>query len=169
MGGQDSFSAQMGRVFDLWANSTDQSLQAQFNGSDSSINYLTQLISDGKLIAGRSTKGRSTEPSVPGLDNDEILQRHITRALFAYAIPELWRWSDWSPFIMEMDAPCDADVSLLIPGLDADVAKATRACYNGLLYFLSTPMYSKPPGLDELASASQTDFGGLNMTDLVVG
>ncbi|KAF7554695.1 hypothetical protein G7Z17_g2698 [Cylindrodendrum hubeiense] len=160
---QDSFSNYMGQVINGWANLTAVSLAAIFNGSDSSIDTLWDVISDGKLITGSfsTSAGTVTEPD---------LRANIERTFYAYSIPILWQFSATWAFVMDSGYSCSEDKELS-SYLDDDTMEATGACYDGNQYYLvypkgdSTSCHS-PPGLDSLDGDI---FGKLTVEELITG
>jgi hypothetical protein len=177
----------MGQVISAWGNVTEAALAKLFDGTDPSIDTLTSLIWDGKLIEGAVNSSPASPPTTEPLGSDTALQASIARAFFAFAIPAIWSVSGLSPFVIDAGYACGT-IDPLGEYLSPDSMHAAYACYNGNLYYLATPEgkalrcetggcrgcqvscrknhFSTPPGLGSLQGAA---FGGISVSDIIVG
>lgn len=175
----------MGQAIWAWANITEEAVTNVFNGSDPSIQTLTQLISHGQLIEG-SENGHAS--STPGPPTDAKLQESVVSAFFAYTIPAAWTLSGTRAFVVDAGSPCDAQYPLSPTWFSTDIADATKGCYNGNLYYIINPsgpsqycgagscdgcvpvctpsFFSQPPGLDKLDGKA---YGGITVASLIQG
>ncbi|AEO70565.1 glycoside hydrolase family 18 protein [Thermothielavioides terrestris NRRL 8126] len=184
---QDAFSAYMGQVVTGWGYVNEQSLRWLFNGSDTSIDRLTTLVSDGKFIAG----GDHLMPNIATVGTSDTslsaIQANISKAFFAFAIPQIWSLSGTHAFVLDSGYPCDTQ-DPVGDYVDTDVMHKTFGCYNDKLYYLVYPdgdaetcdppacpgcqescvdnKFSMPPGLDSLDGSA---FGGVKVSDLIAG
>ncbi|KAH8649335.1 hypothetical protein BX600DRAFT_388677 [Xylariales sp. PMI_506] len=184
---QDAFSDYMGQAVSGWGNSTEMALKSLFDGSDDSTSLLTSLIANGQLIEG-AVGGVAEYPDVTAGDTTQAaLQASISKALFAFAIPQLWAIAGTRAFILDSGYDCGT-IDPEGDYLSTDTMHATAGCYdgNGKLYYLVYPKgdaedcdggdgtatsctdnsFSAPPGIDTLDG---TRFGGVSVTDLIVG
>jgi hypothetical protein len=176
----------MGQVIWAWGNVTEQALSNLFDGSDSSIQTLTTLISNGQLIEGSEAGQAGNAPSPP---SDTSLQASIVRAFYAYTIPAAWSVSDTKAFVIDAGYPCGT-VNPLEDAISDSVAAATYGCFNGDMYYLVYPQgassscgcssrdgcgpfsncgnnkFSEPPGLGKLDGSA---YGGITLQDLITG
>lgn len=163
----------MGQVVNAWATVIDTTLSTLFDGSDGSINTLTTMISDGKMIDGNGAYPNGT------VQNSTDIHASVAKTFFAYAIPAIWSVSGRAPFIVDSGYACGT-VDPLSQYMSTDTMHATAGCYNGQLYYLAslsgssescaeecTPnLFSAPPGLDSLDGQS---WGGVTLSDLITG
>jgi hypothetical protein len=170
----------MGQVISGWSAVTEQSLTYLFNGSDSSIDQLGTIISNGKLIEGSVNSSPASPPVPPVPRSLSSLQASIAKAFFGYSIPAIWTVSGAYPFIIDSGYDCSAD-NPITQYMDPDTQRSTYACYNNKLYYLGSPSgnpqncfeggcidntFSAPPGLSWLDG---TSFGGIRLSDLIIG
>jgi hypothetical protein len=177
----------MGQVVGAWQDITATALQTLFDGSDSSISTLTTLLSDGKLIEGGWSSMPTGEPNATG----NSINHMIAKAFFGYAIPALWSAAGTHAFIIDSGYACGT-TDPIGQYMDADTMHKTWACNpsNNQLYYLAWPsgdaedcsvtgggdsgsgtscsdnLFSAPPGIDSLDG---TQFGGITVSDLVIG
>ncbi|KAL4877049.1 hypothetical protein BJY04DRAFT_231180 [Aspergillus karnatakaensis] len=179
---QDAFSNYMGQSISAWGDATERSLRALFDGSDSSIELLTELISDGKLI-----EGDGETVFVPPTDPDELpedtasgLRRSLSHTFYGFAIPTLWTVSGKYPFVVDSGFDCNAE-NPLDDYLKDETMETTGTCFEGKLYFLAHPdgeaftcddshctdnQFSSLPGVDTLDGDI---FGGITVEDIIKG
>ncbi|KAL2821615.1 chitinase [Aspergillus granulosus] len=190
---QDAFSAYMGQVIAGWDNVTSIALTDLFDGSPESITALTDIISDGKLIPGKTTgdppDGGDEEQVKKNAANE--LRTNMVKCITGYIIPALWRQSGSYTFIIDAGHRCDEpkDVS---KWLDENTQKATGVCVGGNQYYLAYPdgdarecpcvhvtdsgpcqticrdnTFSAPTGLEYITDGS--NYYGITKDDLVIG
>jgi hypothetical protein len=176
----------MGQVVWAWANATEVALKKMFDGSDESIQTLTTLISNGKMISGSSTS------DAPDMNAD--IQASVVRTFYSYTIPAIWTVAAFGAFVMDSGYSCDHTDPLTPRYLDTNTAHATYTCYNNKLYYLvRTPdrpahdcdyatcddltclpgppncydqTFETPPGLENLGTAQ---YGHVTVRDLIIG
>ncbi|KAK8062875.1 hypothetical protein PG997_014972 [Apiospora hydei] len=189
---QDSFTNYMGQAITGWGNVTAVGLMRLFDGSDSSLDIIWDVISDGKLVPGWS--GKETPDGKPKQEDPDHnaaneLRQNIAKSFFGYAIPALWQVSHTYAFVIDSGYACDDDKPLG-DYLDDDTMDATGACVEGRRYYLAHPdgdahkcechyydnghcervcrdqKFSAPPGLDSLDG---NVFGKITKEDLITG
>ncbi|KAL8366609.1 hypothetical protein RB595_010461 [Gaeumannomyces hyphopodioides] len=182
---QKSFSDILSNVIVAWKNSTAHAVGKLFKGDGSSLDLLTNIISDGKMIDGNVTEDaiKFSTPSAP-----EITAM-ATKPFFGFAIPALWRRSSTYAFILDSGQSCGGNP---LSKYDSDVtASTTSVCHDNRLYYLVHPdgdavsckcerdsdmgpcqrqcrnnKFSAPVGLDSLNGGS---FGRVTKEDIVIG
>ncbi|BCS23654.1 uncharacterized protein APUU_40098A [Aspergillus puulaauensis] len=187
---QDAFSAYMGQVIAGWDNVTSIALADLFDGSPRSIKTLTDIISDGRLIPGRTT-GKPPDGDEDQVDNAaNELHTNMVKCITGYTIPALWRQSGSYTFIIDAGHRCD-EAKDDGKWLDEKTRKAAGVCVGGDQYYLASPdgqarecrcyptnagpcqevcsdnQFSAPPGLDHISGDS--DYYGITKNDLVTG
>ncbi|KAH7239549.1 hypothetical protein BKA59DRAFT_495902 [Fusarium tricinctum] len=190
---RDSFKSYMGQVLVGWQKLANASVSALFNGNDTSIDLLWDIISDGKLIdAGIDgdgwdySDGDSEEVDTSG---DDIHGR-IERSFYGFTIPAVWRISQTYAFVLDSGYNCYEEDPVK-DYVTKEAMDATSTCYDGRRYYLVYPkeddtgdcqtdchwngscdkhctrnMFVAPPGLSSL---NGTSFGGITTKDLIVG
>ncbi|KAK3947971.1 hypothetical protein QBC32DRAFT_246732, partial [Pseudoneurospora amorphoporcata] len=179
---QSDFSQFMGKVTTAWTDAAAMSLDNLFNGEDDSIDTISELISNGKLIRGSGEKDfNQTQARI-------VTRTNIGKSFFSFAIPNLWRYSKNYAFVIDSGISCGTS-NPLGDYLDDDTMKATGSCVDDRWYFLVHPdgdskickceipaghgpcqtvcrnnKFSAPPGIGSLES-----FGGVTMDDLIKG
>lgn len=93
---------------EAWEEITTAALDDLFSGSEESIDRLTTLISDGKLVSGKS--GPMPDPN-EATTHGELVDS-ITKSLFAFAIPAIWSFSNRHPFVIDSGYSCGAEYPL---------------------------------------------------------
>lgn len=180
----------MGQVASAWSFTNEMSLNWLFNGSAPSMSRLTSIMGNGQMIEG-GNKGlppvgeMTTKKDSPLL---ATLQQDITKAFFAYAIPQLWGLSGTNAFVLDTGYACGVH-DPESQWLSADTMHKTWGCYNNRLYYLVAPygdpvncdntcielscqnhcsnsLFSIPHGLDSLDGSR---FGGVTISDLITG
>ncbi|CAG8893424.1 unnamed protein product [Penicillium egyptiacum] len=182
---QDAFSNYMGQVVGGWANMTSYSLRRLFDGNDDSIKRIGEIISNGKLVAGKFEQ----EPDdLYDETYKEDLVTNIQKCFLGFSIPALWQASKSYAFIIDAGHGCGEKE--LSEYLTEDTMKATGACVDKQQYSLVYPKddakvckhmcndhgscttvcsnnkFSAPPGLDTLGGKS---YGGISTADLITG
>ncbi|KDB26056.1 hypothetical protein H109_02155 [Trichophyton interdigitale MR816] len=173
-------------IISAWTNITAVTLRGLFNGSDSSIATLTDIISDGKLVDGREdnqddAKALNTRADAPMYDAG------ITRVAFGFAIPTIWAAARTFPFVIDSGYPCGA-IDPLDSFLSVETMHATASCVDDKLYYLASPKgdarvfvpyprgsggyyrnneFSAPPGVEFLNHGNF--FKGITLDDIVKG
>ncbi|EPE09530.1 glycoside hydrolase family 18 protein [Ophiostoma piceae UAMH 11346] len=168
---QDTFSAYMGQITVAWQNTTEVMLKTLFDGSDDSIEKLSTLIDDGQLVTGGS--------GLLDLGDDNTLvslETMMAKALFAYAIPAIWKEADMYPVVIDSGFDCSyGPTKNLVQAsfLTEDVGNSSYSCYDGQMYFLVYPdgnsessNFKAAVGIDALTDGA---FGGLTLDELVAG
>ncbi|EFQ99440.1 hypothetical protein MGYG_02452 [Nannizzia gypsea CBS 118893] len=180
---QDNFSWTLGEAANAWHNITAASLESLFDGSDSSIDTLTGIISDGKLIYGKLVDYEGVDNSAP---EDKYFSSTVSsRILFAFAIPAIWAAAGTFPFVIDSGYPCGT-IDPLGTYLSVETMHATASCVDDQLYYLASPKgeahtfiphvrggyyrhnkFSALPGIENLNHGN--DYRGLTLDDLVKG
>lgn len=173
-----------------------QALQEVFNGSDTSITKLGNLINGGKMVAGLANKNSGSL-----LNDDVALIYRFGSLMFATAAPQAWRLSNNLAFIIDMQASCDQkDVDYKKNGIDDKTFANSRVCADKKLYYLamvpdspseSCPMnsgnlcnkkvgicygdkkcypnpFTQPPGI-ELLDGQHAEFANVTVQAIVQG
>ncbi|AEO59465.1 glycoside hydrolase family 18 protein [Thermothelomyces thermophilus ATCC 42464] len=179
---QASFNNMLSRVIEGWQNATSLAVNKIFSGSETSLNILWDVMSDGKLIEGMPPPGSGPPPDPGNIHNE--LQANVKKSIYAFAIPNLWRVSQTFAFILDSGFGCDVEKPLQ-DYLEDETMEATGACVDGKRYYLVAPIgesrtcdwvngmwdctlsnkFSAPPGLDRLGA----DFGYLTKEDFIKG
>lgn len=98
--------------------------QHLFDGSQSSIDELTSMISDGKMVER------------PGVVSDLDIQAYLERAIFSILMPRAWALGGTVVFILDSGAPCGAiNPSINHFGTEHKGANAW-ACADDRLYYI---------------------------------
>ncbi|EFE34865.1 class V chitinase, putative, partial [Trichophyton benhamiae CBS 112371] len=183
---QDEFSNYLGETIYAWGNITAVALRDLFNGSDTSITTLTDIISDGKLIDGR--KDNQDDVSVLNTRADApMYDAGIARIVFGFAIPTIWTAAGTFPFIIDSGYLCGT-IDPLDSFLSVETMHATASCVDDKLYYLASPKgdarvfvphprgsggyyrnnkFSAPPGVEFLNHGNS--FKGVTLDDIVKG
>lgn len=161
---------------------TAQTLAMLFDGSDTSINVLTSLISNGKLVgSAHSERNNTITPSI----KNGIRSTALTN-MFAFGIPAVWSASATPAFILDSGYDCGTH-DLMYKYAAQEVIDLTETCYQGKLYYLATPKgdptvmrvppkgiaypvpntFSAPAGLSALIVDNQ--YGNITISDLIIG
>ncbi|KAI6754849.1 hypothetical protein HG530_012601 [Fusarium avenaceum] len=190
---RDTFKSYMGQVLVGWQKLANASVDALFNGSDTSINSLWDMISDGKLIdAGIDGDGEGVgEGDGEGTDTSNFdINGHIEKSFYGYTIPAVWRISNAYAFVLDSGYDCNKEDPVK-DYVSKEAMDATSTCYDGRRYYLVYPKedgigecqndchangscdklctknkFIAPPGLSSLDG---TSFGGITTKDLIVG
>jgi GH18 family chitinase len=180
---QKDFSDYASQAVFGWMNSTTLSLKKLFNGERASLDALTSIIKDGRMLPG-------ADPDDEESNNGAIdIEATARKTFFAYAIPGLWRRSEQYAFILDSGEGCSGNPASKY--VDDDTAKATSVCVNDRMYYLVAPegdakkcecerttdmgpcqnvcrdqKFSAPKGIGSL---TDDDFGKLTRDDIVKG
>ncbi|CAI7650985.1 unnamed protein product [Penicillium discolor] len=186
---QAEFSKYMGQSLKAWEYIFTTDLRDLFDGSDKSIERLTTMIADGRLLDGvpedipypKKTKRKDTETEATDAQKKSVEDSFLT-TFWAYSIPAVWQASGHHPFIIDTGRSCD----------DKDGDKYTKglksACYENRLYQLADPdgkshpcstncglsggckcpdsAFSSPKGVEELDGKA---WSGLKVDDIIIG
>ncbi|KAK4170680.1 hypothetical protein QBC36DRAFT_341460, partial [Triangularia setosa] len=136
---QNKFSSYLGEVLNGWSHASEKSLSRFFGASptDAALDQLEGEIANGLERPEKMTAG--------------TLRDKITKTIFGFGIPHLWRFSKSYAFILDSGADCNANRPTM---------NRAGVCVNGRKYYLVMPdkdqaRFILPPG-----------FGSLN---LIVG
>ncbi|KAK8139989.1 hypothetical protein PG984_000055 [Apiospora sp. TS-2023a] len=182
---QDAFSDYMGQVVTAWDIVGQQSLKRLFSGEPDDLDLLTTMISDGKLIDGTVDNVLLSPDITAGGVTASELAGNLAKALFAFAIPQLWSLAGTRAFVLDSGYDCGV-IDPMSRYLSVDAQHATAGCFQGKLYYLVDPngeahtcnggdgaavscedsTFSVPPGLDTLDGSR---FGGVRRDDLIAG
>ncbi|KAF9890425.1 hypothetical protein FE257_005830 [Aspergillus nanangensis] len=179
---QANFSSYLGKAIDGWAGVIAESLESTFRGDAESIEYLTDLISDGKFIDGcwRTVTARppANATNYPE-DSASALRHSIGKSFFAFAIPTAWQTSGRFPFVVDAGYSCD-HAHDMGDYLDKKTMEGATACYNNKRYYLASPeglpyncmenvcmdnSFSALPGVGSMGS----QFGDVTIQELIIG
>jgi hypothetical protein len=160
----------------IWYQTTSELLAKTFDGSDTSIDTLTRLFTDGKFLANAYSPLTDLE-----------IQGMMAKALYAMLIPLAWRLApNTGVFIIDAKKSC-AGASLPGDELSGNDASKSFACVNGNAYYLvsangeesdiirdadGTLLWSEknafglPPGLTSLDG---TAWGTIKVADVIQG
>ncbi|KAK0641790.1 hypothetical protein B0T16DRAFT_461821 [Cercophora newfieldiana] len=168
-------------VHHAWQNLTSDAGVALFSGSEDSIKHLTNLISDGKMLAlNRSTDNPRGDliPETPA--SGRARRDAVLRGMYAFGIPAGWTANSAGVFVFESGIDCGSKDRLPlmsdfinIPStvMTQETANATASCHNGKMYFLVSAnrngqAFSAPKGIEKL----DTDqYGKLSRHDIIQG
>lgn len=164
-------------VFYAWGNLTAEAGYSLFSGSEKSIEHLTNLISDGKMMALESDSFHLV-PETP--TSSRARRDAITRAFWASALPAGWSATNAGVFVFDSGLTCDSQDGVPlssdladIPGtiMTQETANATGSCYNGKMYFLlsakgTSQVFTVPKGLEKLDT---DEYGKFSRHDIIQG
>ncbi|OBT85922.1 hypothetical protein VE02_04509 [Pseudogymnoascus sp. 03VT05] len=121
---QNDIATTLGKVVSAWYSTVDTFNQHLFNGSQSTIDELTGMISDGKMM------GRAT--NVTDLD----IQGYLETAIFSILIPRARELGGDVVFILDSGAPCGA-VNPDVAHFSAETKGANSwGCADDKLYYI---------------------------------
>ncbi|KFY89077.1 hypothetical protein V500_05953 [Pseudogymnoascus sp. VKM F-4518 (FW-2643)] len=121
---QNDIAKTLGKVVSAWYSTVDVFNQHLFDGSQSSIDELTSMISDGKMVER------------PGTVSDLDIQAYLERAIFSILMPRAWELGGTVVFILDSGAPCGAvNPSTNHFGTEHKGANAW-ACADDKLYYI---------------------------------
>jgi hypothetical protein len=183
----------MGQSLQAWNYIFARDLEDLFDGKDESIERLTTMISDGRMIDGipkdipypdktKREDGKDDQMTEATESEKRSVESSFLTAFWAYSIPAVWQASGHHPFIIDTGRSCD----------DKDGDKYTKdlksACYEKRLYQLADPdgrshpcakncgipggckcddsAFSSPQGVKELDGKA---WNGLTVEDIIIG
>lgn len=165
-----------------WNKIATFGLRDLFDGSDGSLDTLSDLLADGKFAAGKDY-GKGSYGQASSKEANTTLEDNLSKTFYAYAIPAIWHASGHRPFIIDTGLSC-------AEGKDSSV-KLEGACYRDKYYRLGSPdggyqecakngcdnvpnpcvecdddQFKAPSGVDKLGSDY---FSQISLEDLIVG
>ncbi|RSL78176.1 hypothetical protein CEP51_008443 [Fusarium floridanum] len=175
-------AGKLGDLSKMWKNATTEFMKQAFKGDDKSVDYIGQMIAQGKFNNPRVTI------EVPELEFQ------IRRVLYAILIPEAWRvGAGLAPaFIMDSGYDCNAVGPLDNDYISPSTAEEMGYCHKGRRYYILAPngdatncghqsppangdgppcndrYFSAPQGIAELTGKSDA-WEGITKEDLIVG
>ncbi|RKK87454.1 hypothetical protein BFJ71_g13361 [Fusarium oxysporum] len=179
-------AGKLSEISDLWAESIEAFTEKAFRGDDESVDYIGDLIADGKF------------------NNDEVtfdmsdLRKQVRKVFFAVLIPEVWKvGAGYAPaFVMDSGYDCNAVGPLDYEYIAPSTGEEMGYCYQGQRYYLLAPngrerncdpqvpggtvgnptdckpnYFTAPQGIENLDPKNQDiyDWGGITAQDLVAG
>ncbi|OAA81632.1 Glycoside hydrolase [Akanthomyces lecanii RCEF 1005] len=178
------FKNTMGLAMAGWNDIATEGLRDLFDGSDSSLDTLSDLLADGQFAGGKDY-GKGSYDQASSKDANNTLEDNLSKTFYAYAIPAIWHASGHRPFIIDTGLSC-------AKGKDEDI-KLKGACYEktDTWYRLASPddgyqecakhgcddvpspcvecdddQFKTPSGVDELGSDY---FSKVSVEDLIIG
>ncbi|KAJ5412524.1 uncharacterized protein N7487_006883 [Penicillium crustosum] len=150
---QAEFSKYMGQSLKAWEYIFTTDLRDLFDGSDKSIERLTAMIADGRLLDGvpedipypKNTKRNDKETEATDAQKKSVEDSFLT-TFWAYSIPAVWQVSGHHLFIIDTGRTCD----------DKDSDKYTK----------DLNAFSSPKGVEELDGKA---WNGLKVEDIITG
>ncbi|KAF6831742.1 chitinase, partial [Colletotrichum plurivorum] len=181
------------RIITAWKDQTDRLLATVFDDSDSSIDLLTGLVSDGKMLGGMSDRPANDYNTDYTKNWQDI--KYIERAFHALAIPAAWAANRPTPFILDFkhddkDADRDGCVIDATPYFEERAKKCNPGwrCIDKRSYVLAgvddTPKTCRqgtslcvPPknyfkilkGIEDLQEPGTDKWGHVTVNDLIIG
>ncbi|EMT60851.1 Killer toxin subunits alpha/beta [Fusarium odoratissimum] len=179
-------AGKLSEISDLWTESIEAFTEKAFRGDDESVDYIGDLIADGKF------------------NNDEVtfdmsdLRKQLRKVFFAVLIPEAWKvGAGYAPaFVMDSGYDCNAVGPLDYEYIAPSTGEEMGYCYQGRRYYLLAPngrerncdpqvpggtggnptdckpnYFTAPQGIENLGPKNQDtyDWGGIKAQDLVAG
>jgi hypothetical protein len=184
-----SFNAIYDDLIGSWKEQTDSLMKKLFSGERDSIKTLADLVSDGKLIDGKS----GIPNWDPGNHTDNWLrEKNIERAFYAAAIPAAWTANRPAPVVVDFGPSCEIDARKYFFE-DPDSYNSGWRCPDGHSYILAgvrdgpqtqcgpnspgdgggcTPVFKWTldilKGIGELQDDTNK-WGGVTVDDLIIG
>lgn len=181
------------RIITAWKVQIDRLLVKVFDGSDSSIDLLTDLVSGGKMIGGMSD--RAANDYNENYTKNWQDTKYIERAFHALAIPTAWAANRPTPFILDFkhDSKTNEKDGCVIDATPYFEERANKynagwRCIDKRSYILAgvddTPKKCRqettmcvPPknyfkilkGIDELQEPGKDSWGHVTVNDLIIG
>ncbi|KAI0164012.1 hypothetical protein GGR57DRAFT_489709 [Xylariaceae sp. FL1272] len=189
---EHKFQAYVGQVIDAWASVIEKTVAYLYNGSDASIDSLSKIIADGRLIQG-SYNGHADDAGPHSSQNTSYtsLDRMTKSVFWGFTIPLGWTLSNNHAFILDSDVDCNAIGNPLPDYLTNDLEMATKYCYepaNKRYYLVATAgdgefclgtdiggsacadsFFQPSPGLKELTGDHDSPYGSLTLETMVLG
>ncbi|KAJ0140931.1 Uncharacterized protein HZ326_16188 [Fusarium oxysporum f. sp. albedinis] len=183
---QSKVAGKLSEISDLWTESIEAFTEQAFRGDGESVEYIGDLIADGKF------------------NNDEVtfdmsdLRKQLRKVFFAVLIPEAWKvGAGYAPaFVMDSGYDCNAVGPLDYEYISPSTGEEMGYCYQGRRYYLLVPnglerncdpqvpggtggnptdckpnYFTAPQGIENLDPKNQDtyDWGGITSQDLVAG
>ncbi|KAJ5519173.1 Peptidoglycan-binding Lysin subgroup [Penicillium expansum] len=176
---QAEFSKYMGQSLQGWNYIFTKDLENLFDGTDKSIERLTIMISDGRMIDGipkdipypdktkRKDKDDDDNKKTEATDSEKkSVEDGFLTAFWAYSIPAVWQASGHHPFIIDTGRSCDdkdgdkytKDLKSIAP-CDYDCG-ITGGCK------CDDSAFSSLKGVEELDGKA---WSGLKVEDIIIG
>ncbi|KAL0943239.1 Killer toxin subunits alpha/beta 5 [Colletotrichum truncatum] len=135
-----SFDALSNGLSKSWMKQSDRLIQKLFDGSEKSIELLSNLFKDGKMMAGMPDG-----PGLPQNGNSDGFNRESAtkRALYAVAIPAIWAANGPTPVVVDFGPSCEIDARKYFTE-NASKYNLGWRCVNGHSYILAG-VADKPP------------------------
>lgn len=174
--GKDNFVKTMNQAADIWEDIVKEGLRRLFDGSDSSIDNLYSIISDGKLLDGYVPSNKTkTARSLDDLSaNDFSLL--FANTIFGFDLEVTWNMTGAAVFVLDSGRNCGDDN---IDGLHlkAEIRETAGACVNGKQYYLvsskgSGKEFDLPQGMvngKPNILVGNYFFEGLKLPEIVTG
>ncbi|EFQ97488.1 hypothetical protein MGYG_00528 [Nannizzia gypsea CBS 118893] len=173
-----------------WTDQIDQLINTLFSGTDESLQQLSKIISDGKMIAGATDRSEGTTDHTEAFLQEKLAER----AFYAAAIPSVWKMRNpyaSYPVVLDLGPDCNRDIGSDKYFRSKENYKQGWICLDGHNYILAStyernndgpnclpefypwclnlPGNLFPlPGLDKIINPNET-FGGVTVEDLVAG
>ncbi|EXK32523.1 hypothetical protein FOMG_12692 [Fusarium oxysporum f. sp. melonis 26406] len=179
-------AGKLSEISDLWTESIEAFTEKAFRGDNESVDYIGDLIADGKF------------------NNDEVtfdmsdLRKQLRKVFFAVLIPEAWKvGAGYAPaFVMDSGYDCNAVGPLDYEYIAPSTGEEMGYCYQGRRYYLLAPngrerncdpqvpdgtggnptdckpnYFTAPQGIENLDPKNQDayDWVGITAQDLVAG
>ena len=140
--------------------------EGAFNGDAASIEFLTKMLADGKLIMP------------PGDQAANELRDRWKGAIYGSSIAHAWQMVGITPVIVDADADCDEEGVGVDEYISSETAEVARGCVDDKLYYLLDPDgnpvwggdhlfdsdFSLPNGLKTVAN---DEWVGVTVEDLI--
>ncbi|KAF4334297.1 hypothetical protein FBEOM_11882 [Fusarium beomiforme] len=174
------------QISDMWAESMEAFTKKAFRGDDDSIEYIGDLIAEGKF---------NNQKSVDMAD----IRKQLRKVFFAIMIPEAWKvGAGYAPaFVMDSGYGCNDVGPLDYEYIAPSTGEEMGYCHEGRRYYLLAPngpqkdysipvpgpspgsgpggctdnCFTAPQGMDNLDPEEQGDYdwGGITKEDLIFG
>ncbi|TLD19635.1 hypothetical protein PspLS_09441 [Pyricularia sp. CBS 133598] len=186
---KELFTATLGS----WKAQTDKLMKKIFDGSNESIEVLSNLFSDGKLISGKADG--NWEDSEAEHTEGWLREKSVARAFYAMAIPGAWAANKPTPVVLDFGPTCQIDArkyfspdesrknppdyntgwrcpggrSYILAGVEDEPIRCNSP--NPRQCALPRPNYFKIlKGIDQLQGGDENkNWGDVNVEDLIVG
>lgn len=106
-----AFNAIYDSLIENWQSQADTFIKQVFDGGKNSLNTLTKMFSDGKMITGGRGEDSDVDPDwVESNHTDSwIAEKNIERAFYAAAIPAAWTANRPAPVVVDFGPSCEID------------------------------------------------------------
>lgn len=109
---------------------TTLSLKKLFSGKRASLDALTSIIKEGRMLPSAEADTSSSRGAVD-------IKATARKTFFAYAIPSLWRRSKQYAFILDSGEGYSSNPASNY--VNNNTANATSVCVNNNMYYLVVP------------------------------